>query len=85
LRLDKLPELQIEIKELEQILLTDGFQLVPLDTAHIVCYKSIPLFENHRDPFDRLLLATAYAEKIPIISADKNFKLYKDLIELIEA
>ena len=30
----------------------------------------------HRDPFDRLLIATALVENLVIISADKNIQLY---------
>ncbi|MCF0065513.1 type II toxin-antitoxin system VapC family toxin [Dyadobacter chenwenxiniae] len=84
-KINKLPELQISIEELEPIIVRDGFQIIPLKTKHIIAYKEIPLYANHRDPFDRLLLATAYAENIAIISADLNFKLYSDFIQLIEA
>ncbi|WP_409021323.1 PIN domain-containing protein [Dyadobacter sp. CY261] len=51
---------------------------------HIDTYNAIPLYEQHRDPFDRLILATAYAEKMPVVSADENFKYYKELISLVE-
>ena len=36
--------------------------------------KFLPL--HHRDPFDRLLIAQAIAEEVPIISIDKKFDLY---------
>ncbi|MCF2490635.1 type II toxin-antitoxin system VapC family toxin [Dyadobacter sp. CY347] len=84
-KINKLPELQIAIEELQQIIITDGFQIIPLKLKHIIAYKEIPLYAHHRDPFDRLLLATAYAENISIISADLNFKLYGDVIQLVEA
>ena len=84
-KINKLPELQIPIKELEGIIVRDGFQIVPLKTTHIIAYNDIPLQANHRDPFDRLLLATAYAESMAIISADLNFKFYSDIVELIVA
>jgi len=31
---------------------------------------------HHRDPFDRLLIAQAQAEKLPILTADREFKSY---------
>jgi PIN domain nuclease of toxin-antitoxin system len=31
---------------------------------------------HHRDPFDRLLIAQAVAEEIPIVSADAVFDAY---------
>ncbi|MET7255512.1 type II toxin-antitoxin system VapC family toxin [Dyadobacter jiangsuensis] len=84
-RIGKLPELPISISELEKVILADGFGLIPISVAHINAYNGIPLHEEHRDPFDRLILATAYSEEMPVVSADRNFKIYKDVISLVEA
>ena len=78
-KIGKLPELPISISELEKVILADGFGLIPISAAHINAYTVIPLHEEHRDPFDRLILATAYSEKMPIVSADGNFKIYEKL------
>jgi len=82
-RIGKLPELTIEIEELIEQLIKDNFQILPIKNEHIAAYNKIPLFEYHRDPFDRLLIATSFSEKIPLISSDKNLELYKDLVEII--
>lgn len=65
-------------------LLKDGFEILNLKNAHIETYEKIQLIDNHRDPFDRLLLATSLSENMPIISADENFKKYVSQINLIE-
>lgn len=31
---------------------------------------------HHKDPFDRLIIAQAMIEKLPIISSDRNFNYY---------
>lgn len=31
---------------------------------------------HHKDPFDRLLIAQAMVEKIPVVSLDENFDRY---------
>jgi PIN domain nuclease of toxin-antitoxin system len=80
----KLPELPISIRELEDVLRRDGFQLIPIANVHIDAYNVIPLYDQHRDPFDRLILATAYSEKMQLVSADENFGLYKNLISIVE-
>lgn len=41
--------------------------------------------ESHKDPFDRLIIATAISDGLPIISADEKFQLYKKMITLVEA
>lgn len=40
---------------------------------------SLPFFADHKDPFDRMLIAISLAQDVPIISGDKQFKRYKGL------
>lgn len=46
---------------------------MPITNNHLLAYDQIPFYADHRDPFDRLILATALAEQMPIISADEKF------------
>ncbi len=82
-KLGKLPELVPAISEIAERLIEDGIELIPLAVRHISAYDQIPLFDDHRDPFDRLILATALAERMPVISADEKFTRYRDVVELI--
>jgi PIN domain nuclease of toxin-antitoxin system len=83
-KIGKMPEIEVSIEKLIELIEKDGFEILALKNQHINHYDAIPLFDDHKDPFDRLILATTLSEKIPVISADENFKLYRDLIELIE-
>jgi PIN domain nuclease of toxin-antitoxin system len=83
LKLGKLPEFIVSIEYITEQLLSDGFTILPLTNNHIFSYQSIPFFEEHRDPFDRSLLATAFSEKMPVISIDEKFLLYPPLITVI--
>ncbi len=51
------------------------FQILPIALEHILEVSVMPLF--HRDPFDRLLVAQAMFEKMPIISADIALDQYQ--------
>ncbi len=73
-KIGKLFDLDLPIKSLVEIILKDNFNILPIENKHIDAYADIPLLENHKDPFDRLILATAFNENIPLISADGNFK-----------
>lgn len=84
LKLDKLPGFIVSIEHIVAQLLSDGFTILPLLNHHVFSYQSIPFFENHRDPFDRFLLATALSEQIPIISIDEKFVLYKPLVTVLD-
>ena len=60
---------------------SDGFVFLNIENSHIYQYSNVPFVEHHRDPFDRLLLATAFVEHATILSNDRNFKLYNTLVE----
>ena len=70
-------------EELIQKAKTAGFVLLPVSLAHIQAYRQIPFHTDHRGPFDRLILATALAEQMPIISADEKFSRYRDVVKII--
>jgi PIN domain nuclease of toxin-antitoxin system len=48
--------------------------LLSMDTRHIEPLTSMPLL--HRDPFDRLIAATALVEGLSLVSADSMFDPY---------
>lgn len=80
----KLPDFDITTAALIQQMERDGFHLLLISNDHIGAYQDIPLQKDHRDPFDRLILAVALIENLPVISTDSNFKLYTPQIQLVE-
>jgi PIN domain nuclease of toxin-antitoxin system len=48
--------------------------IVPIETVHLAALEELPF--HHRDPFDRLITATAFAEKMTLITADENIMRY---------
>jgi PIN domain nuclease of toxin-antitoxin system len=83
-KINKLPDFNISIGDLVERLKSDNFEIMPLKEAHIGKYSEVPLYPNHRDPFDRLIIATAFYENIPLISSDEKFGFYTAIISLIE-
>jgi PIN domain nuclease of toxin-antitoxin system len=51
-----------------------GMEILPASLAHVLAAESLP--PHHRDPFDRLLVAQAGVEQIPILSADPQIRQY---------
>ncbi|HEX3609483.1 MAG TPA: type II toxin-antitoxin system VapC family toxin [Solirubrobacterales bacterium] len=51
-----------------------GFHLLPVNADHAWRVRRLP--RHHRDPFDRLLIAQAQVERLPIITADSMFDAY---------
>src|SRR5580698_5244928 len=58
--LNKLPEFTSTISEIYRQGIKDNFMFLQLQNHHLYRYTNVPLFAEHRDPFDRLLIATAY-------------------------
>ena len=50
------------------------FLMLPIDRTHIARVESLPF--HHRDPFDRLLVASALCEGLAIVTADENMPAY---------
>ena len=59
---------------MNQQLLTNTFGILPITIANTAIIINLPF--HHKDPFDRLLIAQAIVENIPIISADGIFDSY---------
>ena len=52
----------------------NGYDILPLELSHVFQLAKLPLF--HKDPFDRIMIAQAITENIPIISIDPYFQSY---------
>ena len=52
----------------------NNFELLPISLDHATSEESLP--QHHKDPFDRLLVAQAIAEGVPIVSSDAAFDGY---------
>ncbi|GHU96830.1 twitching motility protein PilT [Bacteroidia bacterium] len=44
---------------------------------HLVTFSTLDRVENHNDPSDRLIIAQAITEKMPLISSDGKFEHYR--------
>jgi len=47
---------------------------LPIHHAHALRVEELPL--HHRDPFDRLLVAQAQLETLPVLTSDPQFDVY---------
>lgn len=59
---------------MDRQLAENDFTILPVLTHHTEALINLPF--HHRDPFDRLLIAQAMVEGIPIVSADQNIGQY---------
>ena len=84
-QIGKLPGFIVRVSDFAQQLFDDGFLLLPISNDQLFSYQRIPFYDDHRDPFDRFLAATALAENMIFITADEKLERYQPLIQLLIA
>lgn len=56
----------------------NGIAKIKLDATDALFYAKIPLREKHKDPFDRMLVATAINNEYTLVSKDHNMPQYHE-------
>jgi PIN domain nuclease of toxin-antitoxin system len=79
-RIGKLPEAQQIVEKYSQILAQAKFIALAITSAHALRAGSLPI--AHRDPFDRMIMAQAELENLPVITYDAAFQT--GLIQVIK-
>jgi PIN domain nuclease of toxin-antitoxin system len=71
-RIGKLPEAKQLVEEYSQILHQAKFIELAITTVHALRAGNLPI--AHRDPFDRMIMAQAELENLPVITYDAAFE-----------
>jgi PIN domain nuclease of toxin-antitoxin system len=64
-------------EQLQQAVRDLYLTIIPFTPEHAYRLFTLPL--HHKDPFDRMIIATALSEDIPLIGGDRIFKKYAGL------
>lgn len=74
IRNGKLKEIGSSIACIRDYLREEGIEILPVRMDHLLRLETLDLY--HRDPFDRLLIAQAIEENLPILTEDAVFSRY---------
>lgn len=69
--------LNMSIHEIEKKCNENKIAILSLETAYFERIKQLPLI--HRDPFDRIIIATAIEEDLTLLTKDSEIIKYKDV------
>lgn len=72
-----LGKLNIPAEMARQAIQDMEIHILPYTADH--AFRLFELPAHHRDPFDRQIIAQAFAENVPIVTSDERFSLYKGL------
>ncbi len=50
--------------------------ILPVELSHLKTLRALPFRKQHRDPFDRLLIAQAMQEDLILVGGDEEFPAY---------
>jgi PIN domain nuclease of toxin-antitoxin system len=83
LSIGKFSGFEVSFTEFIESVYSAGFEILPFKIEHLVAYTNFNFPENHRDPFDRLLIATSFFEKTSFITKDEKFESYQDRVKIL--
>ncbi|HKS77216.1 MAG TPA: type II toxin-antitoxin system VapC family toxin [Terriglobales bacterium] len=74
-------DFQADPRVLRRGLLDNGYRELPISSEHVVAIESLPAL--HKDPFDRILIAQATVEGIPLLTVDSLVAKYPGPIRVV--
>lgn len=60
-----------------------GFEWLDIKNNHLVAVATLPAFDDHRDPFDRLLVAQSRTEPLVLLTADPALARYGSTVRVV--
>lgn len=60
-----------------------GFSWLPIRNEHILALAELPFHEDHRDPFDRLLVAQSRSEPLILLTVDDQLARYGEMVRVV--
>ena len=67
-------DLEGGLPEFFEIVDSNGFVMLSVEREYLLQMRNLP--EHHKDPFDRMLIATAIVEDMTLITIDENIHKY---------
>ena len=64
-------------------MIEDGFAWLPIENEHILQLAELPTFADHKDPFDRLLVAQSRSEPLILLTRDARLTRYGTTIRVV--
>ena len=61
----------------------DGFFWLSIDTRHLLAVAELPTFNDHKDPFDRLLVAQSMTEPLILLTTDGKMSRYGSTVRVV--
>lgn len=77
-------KLHLDLPRFCERIQADGFSWLPIENSHLLTFAKLPQFDDHKDPFDRLLVAQSLSEPLILLTADSKLPRYGETVKLIK-
>lgn len=74
-------DFKVSTKKLHEGLVENGYKEIKVSALHAMEVIKLPFI--HRDPFDRILVATAIWENMPLLTNDSTLSPYNSLVRVL--
>jgi PIN domain nuclease of toxin-antitoxin system len=77
-RINKFSFENINITKFPEYARNMDFTIIDMKEEESITFHKLPLKDNHKDPFDRMLILQAITKNMVMISKDRLFEQYKE-------
>lgn len=78
-----LGRLKLDLPRFTRNIEKGGFEWLDIKNEHLLAVAALPTFEDHRGPFDRLLVAQSQTEPLLLLTADTALARYGSTVRVI--
>lgn len=75
--------LKMDIAKFSDNIEKHGFVWLDIKNEHLLAVASLPVFDDHRDPFDRLLVAQSQTEPLVLLTVDSKLACYGSTVRVV--
>jgi PIN domain nuclease of toxin-antitoxin system len=75
--------LQLDLPVFCNQLVQDGFLWLDIQEPHLLQTAALPLHDDHKDPFDRLLVAQSLSEPLILLTTDTKLARYGSTVRVV--
>lgn len=76
-------KLRIDLARFAHAVEAAGFEWLDIRNDHLLAVARLQAFDDHRDPFDRLLVAQSLSEPLLLLTADAKLDRYGPTVRVL--
>lgn len=78
-----LGRLRVDLARCIRTVESQGFEWLDIRNEHLLAVAALPTFDDHKDPFDRLLVAQSLTEPLILMTVDGKLARYGVTVRVV--